>query len=557
MSLNLQGSGAGLNGGIKALHLMGYKAAAGSQPVDTPIQVISQSDANTYFGRGSDLARLYAAAVAQVGPGVIDIYCTAITASGTAQTRKIVMAGPATAAGSVDVYICGYRASTQVANGDTNTAISANMLVELNKLLDVPCTFTDSAGTITVTYRHACANGKDLPIIVNIIGATGVTASPGTCTYVAASGSSTGTTSLRIGATTISITNTLDQSANSIATAMAAAINGGAYPITASAATSTVTALYATDRVVNQLAGTTTATSLTITDSFGTAASGAPTITTALSNIAAQRSYRCWATSFDDATTLGTISTHIELYADGLNQKGQKVHVASTLKLATAGALPTDPSPALTASPRYVVDWSPDHPQQAYELAARTAAMVAVEDYYPRNYDGKELKTRGTVPLMAPHAVSRPTPSDQNSALHTYYMTPIIVDPASNKQVVLRGRTTSNSSDQRLWDWSFIDTIDYYRYDLGIFLGGRFKGKSYKVTGTPHSINTITNQSVEDAAYERLKTYDDNDLFDDIESLKDSITANQDPVVPTRINLYIPMRPPINLHQIGVVGGVV
>jgi hypothetical protein len=73
----------------------------------------------------------------------------------------------------------------------------------------------------------------------------------------------------------------------------------------------------------------------------------------------------------------------------------------------------------LTGSPRYVVGWCPDSPQQAYKLAARMAARVCVEDFRPYNYDGEPLKTDDLVPLFLPHQNSRPGQDDANAALGT------------------------------------------------------------------------------------------------------------------------------------------
>src|SRR5579872_4205349 len=76
--INLSGGGGGLNSPSKRLLLIGNKLASGTAAQDTAIQVTNQTDSRNFFGRGSDLDRLYAAASSQINPGACDIYCVPI-----------------------------------------------------------------------------------------------------------------------------------------------------------------------------------------------------------------------------------------------------------------------------------------------------------------------------------------------------------------------------------------------------------------------------------------------------------------------------------------------
>lgn len=556
--LNLAGSGASLNSVQKRLLILGCKTSSGSKPANTPIQVFQQSDVNTFFGAGSEVARMYAAAISQVGPGVCDVFCMALDepSSGTAATHLITFATNATASGGVDVYICGYKTSVAIASGDTTSTVATNVSSAINVNTSLPVTASPSSGTVTLTAKHKGVNGNDLPIIVNMLGSTGMTASPGTLA-LSGTASGSGSYSVTVGGTTMTATVAGSDTASVVGDSLVAAINGGGNPITATNSSGTLTFFYVTDRVVHRFSKSADGNGLTGTFTIGTAGVGAPTLTTALAVAAGQTAFPVWVTSFTDSTSLGAIVTHIELYANGLNQKGQFVHIGDTNALATAGAVPTAPTPALTTSPRYNLDWCVDSPQQGYELAARTAAIMCVEDYHSKNYDGQPLTTRGTVPLLMPHRNSRPAPSDINSAMYTYHMTPLAVDDPTGNLRIVRAMTTVSASDQRQFDWSWVRTFDFYRYDLNIFLSNRFSGKSLKLTGTPKTPNTVTINSIKESVYERLLDWDDADLFDDPESLKSSIVANQDPVVPSRVDVFVPARPPINLHQIsGVIGAI-
>lgn len=562
LKLNLAGGGGGLNSPSKKLLLIGNKLASGTQAQDTPIQVTNQTDANTYFGRGSDLARMYATAVSQVGPGVCDIYCCPIVepSTGTAATHLITISGPATSTGSITATICGYVASASIANNDTATTIASNLATAISALKDLPVTAVASSGTITLTYVHKGLVGNDMPRIVNIVGATGVTASPGTLTYASAAGSTGGIT-ISIGGTTISYTVTNADSANTTATGVAAAINAGGYPVTASASSGVVTLFYATDRVVHRIAASMgTVSTQTVAVACGTLGAGAPALTNALNNLAPQAAYPVWATSLNDnnsssgfhnsgaSNSLSTIATHITNYSDGYNQKGQRLVFGATEALAIAGGYQT--GNGLNASPRFVEVWQVDSPQQAYEHAVRAAAGWIIQDYQPKNYAGFVLKTAGTVPYLQPHKAVRSGPSDQNSALNSYQMTPIVVNESANTQYIVRDRTCSTDPDQRQWSWGGIAVLDYMRSDMNSFLGTLFAGKTFKAVTAPRTPNTVTTNSIRDAIAERLRSYDSIDFVDDIDAITKGVTAQQDAIVLNRVNVFIPVRIPVPLYQL-------
>ena len=557
LQLNLNGSGAGLNSATKRLLLVGYKGAVGNAPQDTPIQILQQSDANTAFGQGSDLARMYAAAVSQVGPGTCDVFCLPIAepSTGTAATHLITIIGTATAAGSIDAWVCGYKASIAVALGDTPTMIAANLAAGLLTLNDTPVVASAATGTVTLTAKFKGLTGNDLPVMVNVNGSIGVQASPGTVAFTGTAGSA-GTAVLQVGGTAVSAVINTSDTATVAGASLVTALASTAAPVTGSNAAGTVTLFYVPNRIVHRIGLTTSTTVQTVGVAVGVAGAGAASLTAALANVAAQSAYRLWVTSMNDAASLGTLSAHIELYANGLYQKDQVLHYGDTTGLVVAGAVAGATTPTLSSSPRYVTAWCPDSPQQAHEIAARSAAIVCVEDFYARNYDGKALQTSGTVPLLLPAKAVRPFPGDVNAAMFSYHMTPLVVDEFSGTLRIVRGMTTFRGSDQRLWDWSYIQTLGFYRYDLGIFLAQRFSGKSLKLNGDPKSPNVVKVQSIANAVYERLKSYDDADLFDGAEALKQSVSANSDPVVVGRVNVFVPCRPPLNLHQIAGTLGI-
>jgi len=569
VQIDLSGAGAASDDTMKRVLLLGFRQSTGTQPADVPYQTSSASEINTLFGRKSDVARMARAFLAQSGPGGADLWVcgTDAPSAGVASTHHIKLYGPATSAGSIDCWISGYKASASIANGDSAATVAAALKAEIDKLTDVPITTDISSDDITLTYVHKGIIGEDLPVRVNVNGATGIKASPGLILF-GTTAADNGTCSVSVGGSTIVAALTSGDLVAAIATKVAAAINASGYPITAETSTATVILYYAKDRDVRRVSAVITPSGVNTTMnsvatasvcSVGTATSntpgsGNPTLTTALSNIAGLGAFGTWVVDVTDSTSMGAISTHIELYANGYNQKDQVVHIGACSKLATAGAIPPASSPALTASTRYSVAWCPDFPQMGYELAARCAAIYMGQNYYAKNYDGLPLKTNGDVPLLLPNVAARPSPSDQNSALMTYYMTPIVVDSQS-RLAVLRGRTTSNSATQDLWEWSFIRQMGYGRIQLRTYLQNLFSGKSFRRSGTPKTPNCFTTAGVKDAIYAFLRQLDDQDLYDGAEQYRDAIACNPNAIVPTRLDVFVPWAVIRPMHQIAPVIG--
>ncbi|HJU21160.1 MAG TPA: hypothetical protein VJ891_01500, partial [Casimicrobiaceae bacterium] len=281
VQLDTSGAGAGLNSPIKKLLILAHKLASGIQPQDTPVQITTQQDAFNYFGRGSDLARIFQCVESQLGAGIIDVYGVGIAepTGGVQATHLITFFGTAAVQGSVSVSICGYTAVTQINAGDTPTVIAANVATQINLLLDIPVTASAASGTVTLTARHKGGTGNDCPIIVTFTNPTtiGVTASPGTLTY-ATNASGAGSATLTVGGTTITAAITNGDTPGTVAANMAAAINAIAGPVTATVAGAVVTLLYQQERVVHRVsAAIVTSTGITVTPAVGTQGSGTPT----------------------------------------------------------------------------------------------------------------------------------------------------------------------------------------------------------------------------------------------------------------------------------------
>lgn len=568
VQLNLQGAGTALNNPQLRALLIGYKLASGTAAQDTPVLVTGQQDVNQRCGQGSDAARLYAAFMSQVGAGACDVFMLPLVepAAGTAATRTITFAGTAAAQDSVELWICGYHISVLINAADTPTIIGAAVAAAVNAVKDIPVTAGASSGILTLTYRHKGVAGEDLPLMCFIPNnaTSGVTASPGTITY-ASNATGAGSATVTIGGTTYSAAIANADTPTIIAAAVAAAINATNGPITATPSAGVVTLFFRGDpsaqsRVVQRpSAAIITSTGTTATVAAGVVGAGVPTLTNALAVLAAQGQFGYWASSISDATSLGLFSAHIETQANGLYQKDQFLWVGSTAALATAGTIPTSSSPALTASGRYHVDWCMDSPQQGYELAARHAAAVCVQTaVYPgTNYDEWALVSQtASVPLLMPDRASRPSTDALNASLSTYNLTPLAVSERLGALIIVRGRTTISTSDMRQWDTSLMQCMAFTRYNTRVTLRTKFSGKSIKTSGSPHTPYTVTLQNIADAVIELLYALDGADVIDGADQLRKAVQDNINLINPTRVDMYIPVRFPANLHQIAPVLGL-
>ena len=578
--------------------LLGYKTSAGIAVPGTPQRVNSEGDVVTLAGTGSDLHRMYMALLAQLSGGSgAEIWMMPMTApSGTAQTRTIkIMQSPASAvlgtgntgavaAGVMTLWICGWRIDVQVANGDTYDTIAANLKAQIDLIASfLPCTAGVASDTITLTARHAALTSADLPIMVSFSSTSmALAASPGTITFAtAATGAGSATLYVARQSASVSIAN-LD-TANAINAAFIAAVNSAAaFPVTAaqpSTPGAVTTLFFVNERVFNWNATSITSTiATTMTPAWGASAAGlpsssTPSLATVLTNLASQDAYRLWLTNFTGAgsyitaagfsqsgsaseySVMGTLSSHIEQYGNGQFCKGQMLVFADTRALATSGSIPAGTTPALTASPRYFMDWCPASPQQGLEIAARDVGLICQHLDYPNfNYAGAILKTDSRTPFLIPNVADRPSDSDVNSAMLSYYMAPLRAN-SLNQLAIVSGRTTAKPSSILGREYVFRGTAladDYIRDDLAIQMPGLIAGKTGKVYGTSRTQYTITPDAVKAKCFSRMQFYESLDIYDGADDLAPAlqVQVNQ---LPSRWDVKLPKRFALPIEQISIV----
>jgi phage tail sheath gpL-like len=174
----MDNSQAGFFSQNKRALLVGQKLAAGSQAVNVPTLVSTTDQAITLFGRGSMLARMHAAFRAQDPFG--EVWCLAVAdvGAGVAATGTITVTGPATAAGTISLYIAGQLVSVPVAAADSANTIAAAINAAINAAGDLPVTSSVATNVVTLACRWKGLSGNDITVLDSFRGFSGGQALP-------------------------------------------------------------------------------------------------------------------------------------------------------------------------------------------------------------------------------------------------------------------------------------------------------------------------------------------------------------------------------------------
>lgn len=150
---------------------VGQKVAAGSATAGALVEnILNDNGENTLFGENSMLAAMIRAAkvenkLTRMDALPLDDSGTAVDATGT-----IVIAGTATAAGTLTVVVGSeknHSYSISVASGDTATNVGAAIETAINADTKAPVTATNVIGTVTLTAVNGGTYGNDIGISVS------------------------------------------------------------------------------------------------------------------------------------------------------------------------------------------------------------------------------------------------------------------------------------------------------------------------------------------------------------------------------------------------------
>lgn len=141
--------------------IIGQKTSAGTGVANTLVRVTSADDVRTLAGVGSILHRQAIAWFAQNTSTELWIGILADDGAGVAANGTITVTGPATAAGTIALYLGGVRITVSVASGAVQNDIAAAIDAAINAAVELPVTSTVLANVVTVTFKHKGLVGNE------------------------------------------------------------------------------------------------------------------------------------------------------------------------------------------------------------------------------------------------------------------------------------------------------------------------------------------------------------------------------------------------------------
>lgn len=170
--------------------LLGQMLATGTAAANVPTLVSSVSMAQSLFGRGSMLARMFALYRGIDTAGEVWVLPQVDNPAGAYATGSVTVSGPATASGTIALYVAGQLVQVGVTTGDTASTIASAIATAINAALDLPVTASAAAAVVTLTARHKGLLGNDISVLDSYYGSVSGEQLPAgvTLAYVAMSG---------------------------------------------------------------------------------------------------------------------------------------------------------------------------------------------------------------------------------------------------------------------------------------------------------------------------------------------------------------------------------
>ena len=181
--VELDPSMAGLpNINLRAL-LVGVMTSDGDGVPDVPIPIGSQAQADTHFGAGSELSRMFQAYYKNNFAN--EVWGLPVTEpTGTAATGEITITGAPTAAGTLWLYIAGSLVNEiNIMTTDTVDDIATAIADQINNAYlngdpALPVSAVAAAGVVTLTSLFKGVHGNEITVSLNYYGSLGGQTTP-------------------------------------------------------------------------------------------------------------------------------------------------------------------------------------------------------------------------------------------------------------------------------------------------------------------------------------------------------------------------------------------
>lgn len=150
--------------------LIGTILAGASATPGVAVQVSSIAQAEGIAGAGSVLAGMAAAALEQDNFTELFLLPLADPVAGAAATATLTVTGPATASGTLALYIAGRKLSVGVLSTNTATAVATAIVAAITASASLPVTASAAAGVVTLTAKNKGETGNSLDARLNYYG---------------------------------------------------------------------------------------------------------------------------------------------------------------------------------------------------------------------------------------------------------------------------------------------------------------------------------------------------------------------------------------------------
>jgi hypothetical protein len=474
---------------------------------------------------------------------------------------------PLTATSLAGVVSASWRSGFHVSTITISTTDATQTFV-----LSYPTSGGGAGVTVPLTYVVRGQDGNDSPLVVTVPPEiTGLKFSPGGVTIAATSvGHSSAASLFTITVGSLSVVSSIPATTTAANSAIiiASDINQATFPLSSESTGATFQLYFRSGWVFNRLSVASTEDAMGQTyrlydqhDSAGAIGSvvtvpgtatptalqgsGVPALTTVLDNKAKLPAMIEWVSDYVDLTSINAEVQHVETYANGFYQHGQRTTRCDTEVVDTVAAIGPACTPALGNYWRHSIVTYQDPPSQGGSYATQIGARLCATDL-PYNMDGRILKGGSAQPLLPARADTEFSPTTLDVILGSYRLTPL---KGVNGQVtIVRGKSTWTGQG-RWGDWSYGRIFDQVRFELGAFLTNRFAGKVlFTQTANIRVLNAFTLTDVRNAIGEYLDSRN-GIIIDGSQTLKQLIIVTIDSVDESRILLQVAARPPVENHQ--------
>jgi phage tail sheath gpL-like len=159
--------------------IIGTMNALGVATPDVPIAIGTQAQADNWFGKGSELSRMYKSFFKNNFANETWGLPVAEPIGGVAATGTIIVATAQTEAGTIHLYIGGEHVAVNIGGTDTKAEVAQAIADAINLEDDMPVTAAVGTGTapatetVTLTANWKGVNGNDIAVTTNYYGTIG------------------------------------------------------------------------------------------------------------------------------------------------------------------------------------------------------------------------------------------------------------------------------------------------------------------------------------------------------------------------------------------------